>query len=52
MAQYKFCVKTHEFNGVALFIDNRPVVSNGDTKAPGPSSKEKEYRVQLAGGES
>jgi hypothetical protein len=47
---YKFCVKTHEFNGARLFIDNKQVVGSGDAKVP-DSSKEREYQLQLTSGD-
>ena len=47
---YRFCVKTHEFNGSRLFIDNKQVVGSGDTKVP-VSSKEREYQLQLTPGD-
>ena len=47
---YKFRVKTHEFNGARLFLDNKQVVCSSDAKVPA-SSREREYQLQLASGD-
>ena len=47
---YRFRVKTHEFNGARLFIDNKPVVCSSDAKVP-VSSREREYQLQLTPGD-